>query len=478
MNTYNPLLTDFYQFTMAYGYFKLNMHEKRANFHLIFRKTPFKGNYAIACGLESIAQYLSAWHFSPKELDYLAKLKTPKGNVLFSLDFLDYLSKVRFSCDVEAIPEGNLVFANTPLLRIEGPLLQCQLLESPLLNILNFQTLIATKTSRICRAASGDPVIEFGMRRAQGPDGALSASRASYVGGCVATSNTLAGLLYGIPVKGTHAHSWVTAFPSEQEAFSAYAKVLPENGVYLVDTFDTLQGVKEAIAIGHRLRKNGNDLLGIRLDSGDLAQLSIAARELLDHAGFENTNILASNSLDEYVITDLKNQGAKISSWGVGTNLSTAFDQPALDGVYKLSALQNDQGEWDYKLKLSDSPSKISNPGRHQVRRFFVGERWVGDVLFDLSLGVKDNVHAISLSSTPEELSYADVDGFTDLLEPIFKAGKQIRANESIHLLRNRRADELNTFWKQYNDTAIYPIGLEKNLYQLKQKLIRMYKPT
>ncbi|HXW59997.1 MAG TPA: nicotinate phosphoribosyltransferase, partial [Myxococcota bacterium] len=345
-------------------------------------------------------------------------------------------------------------------------------------NLLNFQTLIATKTSRICRAAGEDPVIEFGMRRAQGPDGALSASRAAYIGGCVATSNTLAGYLYDIPVKGTHAHSWVTAFPTEEAAFEAYAKVLPENGVFLVDTFDTLAGVKQAIKIGHTLRTRGSDLLGIRLDSGDLAKLSIEARLLLDAAQFEKTYILASNSLDEYVITSLKEQGAKITAWGVGTNLSTAYDQPALDGVYKLSALTNDQGEWEYKLKLSDSPVKISNPGRHQVRRFFVEDKWLGDVIYDMTLGIDDNAEGIKFNQEPVTLSYADVDGYTDLLEPILKEGKAIKPFESIHTIRNRAQDELAIFWKHYANHSDYPVTLEKKLYQLKQKLIKLYKLT
>lgn len=477
MNTQSPLLTDFYQLTMAYGYFKLGMHEKRANFHLIFRNHPFKGNYAIACGLQSIVDFLKEWRFTSTELDYLARLKTPKGDTLFSLDFLNYLATLRFSCDVDAIPEGNVVFAHTPLLRIEGPLLQCQLLESPLLNIMNFQTLIATKTSRVCKAASGDPVIEFGMRRSQGPNGALSASRASYIGGCTATSHALAGLLYDIPVKGTHAHSWVTAFPSEADAFNAYASVLPDNGVFLVDTFDTLQGVKEAIKTGLSLRKQGSDLLGIRLDSGDLAALSIAARALLDEAGFEKTYILASNSLDEYVIQSLKTQNAAITHWGVGTHLSTAFDQPALDGVYKLSALQNETQEWEYKLKLSNSPIKTSNPGRHQVRRFFIDDKWAGDVIYDLTLGITDNAEAVTVAQTPAHLSYVDVDGFTDLLKPIFKAGIEIHTSESIHTIRQRAIDEMTLFWQQYSEHTEYPVALEQNLYQLKQKLITMYRP-
>ena len=478
VNTSNPLLTDFYQFTMAYGYFKLKMHEKRAAFHLIFRNHPFRSNYAVACGLQSVVEYLQNWRFDHTAIDYLSSLKTPNNQPIFSPDFLEYLANLRFTCDLYAVPEGNVVFANTPLLRIEGPLLQCQLLESPLLTILNFQTLIATKASRVVRSAMGDPVIEFGMRRAQGLDGALSASRAAYIGGCIATSNTLAGQLFNIPVKGTHAHAWVTAFRSEEEAFSAYADVLPDNGVFLVDTYDTIEGVKHAIAIGRVLRQKGSDLLGIRLDSGDLAKLSLAARQLLDSAGFEKTYILASNSLDEYVIESLKAQKAAITHWGVGTNLSTAFDQPALDGVYKLSALQNEANDWEYKLKISDSPIKVSNPGRHQIRRFFTNNQWAGDVIYDLTLGINDNPESWSLSNPSHPLFYQDIDGYTDLLQPIFKEGKLIMVSESIHQIRQRALDETNLFWQQYSNNTLYPVSLEKKLYQLKQTLVQLHQPT
>lgn len=305
--TQSPLLTDFYQLTMACGYWQLNMHEQPAAFHLLFRKNPFKSNYALNAGLASVVEFLKNWRFAEDDLAYLATLTDATHNkALFPTAFLDYLRTLTFTCDVDAIPEGTVVFPHEPLLRIQGPLLQCQLLETPLLNMINFQTLIATKASRVCRAAGNDVVIEFGMRRAQGPDGALSASRAAYIGGCHATSNTLAGKLFGIPLRGTHAHSWVTAFPNEAQAFAAYAEVMPNNCVLLVDTYHTLTGVKNAIKAGQQLRAAGANLLAIRLDSGDLAELSIKARQLLDEAGFHSTAILASNSLDEYVITDLK----------------------------------------------------------------------------------------------------------------------------------------------------------------------------
>lgn len=471
--TYSPLLTDLYEFTMAYGYWKLKMHEQEATFHLLFRKNPFAGNYALNCGLASVVDYLQQWRFQADDLAYLGTLTTPHGEPLFPADFLTYLEKLSFTCDIDAIPEGTVIFPNAPLLRIQGPLLQCQLLETPLLNLLNFQTLIATKASRVCRAAAGEPVIEFGMRRAQGPDGAVSASRAAYIGGCSATSNTLAGKLFGIPVKGTHAHSWVTAFPNERDAFAAYANVLPFNGIYLVDTYNTITGVKNAIEIGNQLRKEGADLLGIRLDSGDMADLSIKARKLLDDAGFEKTEILASNSLDEYVISDLKQQGAKISLWGVGTHLATAYDQPALDGVYKLSALRDKQGQWEYKLKLSEQAVKISNPGRHQVRRFFSNDQAIIDVIYDLDLGIPEVPETAMLDSSPS-IRLDDYDAFVDLLEPVFRGGKLVAAQKSTREIRDEAIAEVTHFYQQQGDDP-YPVALEKNLFDLKQALVKKF---
>lgn len=472
MTHYTPLLTDFYQLTMAYGYFQLGIHEQESAFHLLFRKNPFKGNYALNCGLASVVDFLSNWHFPEDDLAYLSTLKNSLNKPLFSNEFLDYLRDLTFQCDVDAVPEGTIVFAHAPLVRIQGPLLQCQLLETPLLNMINFQTLVATKASRVCRAAKSDPVIEFGMRRAQGPDGALSASRAAYVGGCVATSNTLAGKLFDIPVRGTHAHSWVTAFPTEKQAFQAYASVMPHNCVLLVDTYNTIDGVKNAIEVGQTLREQGADLLAIRLDSGDMAELSIKARKLLDDAGFENTGILSSNSIDEYVISDFKKKGAKISSWGVGTNLATAYDQPALDGVYKLGAIQDAKGEWLYKLKLSEQTIKVSNPGRHQVRRYFSNDQYLTDVIYDLSLGIAETPDVVLLDSAMKKTRLDDFDAFADLLTPIFQRGQLIAIPETIHDVRQRAITESQYFYQAYAD-QVYPVGLEKRLHDLKDQLIK-----
>lgn len=470
--TYTPLLTDLYQLTMAYGYWKLNIHERPAAFHLLFRRNPFKGNYTLSCGMGSVLDFLSKWHFQEDDLDYLSTLNNGNGDKLFANEFLDYLRQMTFTCSIDAIPEGTVVFPHEPLLRIQGPLLQCQLLESPLLNILNFQTLIATKASRVCRAAGSDTVIEFGLRRAQGPDGAVSASRASYIGGCHATSNTLAGKLFGIPVRGTHAHSWVTAFPTEKEAFAAYASIMPNNCTLLVDTYKTLDGVANAIEIGKELRQEGSELLGIRLDSGDMAELSIKARKMLDDAGFEDTTILASNSLDEYVISDLKQRGAKISAWGVGTNLTTAYDQPALDGVYKLSALQDASGAWDYKLKLSEQEIKVSNPGRHQVRRFFCNNRYVTDVIYDLALGIGESPEPVLFDPSMTMIRLNDYDAFVDLLEPVIETGKVVLKEKSIHDIRASAVSAVKQFKTAHSD-EIYPVGLEAKLHEVKTKKIQ-----
>lgn len=468
----SPLLTDLYQLTMAYGYWKLGIHEREAVFHQIFRRNPFQGNYAVACGLASVVEFLQDFHFAEDDLAYLSELRSPKGTHLFSPEFLDYLKNLKFTCDIDAIPEGTIVFPHEPLVRITGPLLQGQLVESTLLNIINFQTLIATKASRVCMAAQGDTVLEYGLRRAQGPMGALSASRAAYIGGCAATSNALAGKLYGIPVRGTHAHSWVTAFPDERSAFQAYADVLPDNCVLLVDTYDTLQGVKHAIEVGHQLRAEGNELYGIRLDSGDLAALSIAARKLLDEAGFTNTQIIASNSLDEYVITELKQKGARISIWGVGTNLVTAYDHPALDGVYKLSALRDEKNKWLYKLKISEQAVKVSNPGRHQVRRFFRDGKQIIDVMYDLELGISEHPSAVTLDSPHKTTQLDASDTYVDLLQPIFRAGVLQAKQKSIHEIRENVLSGVKQFVREQG-TAIYPVELEQNLHLLKKKLIK-----
>src|SRR6266550_5632730 len=327
------LLTDLYQLTMAYGYWKSGRAEREAVFHLFFRKSPFQ------CTAEDAA--------------FLGTLAGNDDRPLFERAFLEYLRTLRFTCAVDAIPEGTAVFPQEPLLRIQGPILQCQLLETALLNLINFQSLIATKAARVCLAARGEPVLEFGLRRAQGVDGALAASRAAYIGGCAATSNVLAAKLYGIPVRGTHAHSWVMSFDDEREAFRAYAEAMPNNCVFLVDTYDSLEGVRRAVEAGRLLRERGHEMVGIRLDSGDLAWLSVEARKILDEAGFPNAVIVASNDLDEHIIASLKEQGAMINVWGVGTKLVTA-DLAAVSCLVSLACelALNELGRDGVRIKL------------------------------------------------------------------------------------------------------------------------------
>ena len=313
------LLTDLYQLTMACGYWKAGTADREAVFHLTFRRAPFGGGYAIAAGIAPALDYLRTLRFTPDDVAYLASLRDDRGEPMFPAGFLDYLARLQFTCTVDAAPEGSLVFAYEPIVRVTGPIAQAQIVETALLTMINFETLIATKASRVVQAARGAPVVEFGLRRAQGIDGGISASRAAYIGGCAATSNVLAGKRFGIPVRGTHAHSWVMFYDDELAAFRAYADALPGNCTLLVDTYDSLEGVRHAITVGHELRARGHDLAGVRLDSGDLAYLSIEARRMLDAAGFPSTKIVASNDLDERVITSLLEQGARIDTFGVGT---------------------------------------------------------------------------------------------------------------------------------------------------------------
>ncbi|MCF2442974.1 nicotinate phosphoribosyltransferase [Dyadobacter sp. CY345] len=469
------LLTDLYQLTMAYGYWKSGKAEQEAVFNLYFRKHPFHGGFTIACGLSSVIDYLNEYRIDEEDLDYIGSLLGSDGKPLFEEGFLDYLRDMEFKCSVDAIPEGTVVFPNEPLLRIQGPVLQCQLLETPLLNLINFQSLIATKAARMRLVANDDALLEFGLRRAQGPDGGMTASRAAYIGGFDATSNVLAGKLYGIPVKGTHAHSWVMSFESELESFETYALHMPNNVTLLVDTYNSIQGVENAIKVGKQLRERGYELGGIRLDSGDLAYLSIEARKLLDDAGFEKTNIVASNDLDEYIMDSLKIQGAKINVWGIGTKLVTAFDQPALGGVFKLAAIKNDSGEWDYKLKLSEQAIKVSTPGIQQVRRFRDAKGFISDMIFNIETPLIGKSTMVDPYDFTKTRSFSDTIQFEDLLVPIFAKGILIYDLPSIHETKQRVEQQLEHFHsgiKRFVNPHTYPVGLEQELFDLKTELI------
>jgi nicotinate phosphoribosyltransferase len=470
------LLTDFYQLTMCFGYWKKNLHQDEAVFHLFFRRTPFRGGFTVAAGLESVINYLENFRFEAEDLDYLATLRGPDEENYFEQGFLDYLSQLKFTGEIDAVPEGTVVFPYEPLLRIQAPLIQCQLLESPLLNLINFPTLIATKAARICLAAQGEKVLEFGLRRAQGIDGALTASRSAYIGGCHSTSNVLAGKLFNIPVGGTHSHSWVMVFDDELEAFQAYAEVLPNNCIFLVDTYDTIAGVKKAIEVGKWLKQQGKIFLGIRLDSGDLAELSIKSRHLLDQAGFQEAVIVASNELDETLISELKRQGAQINVWGVGTNLITAKDQPALDGVYKLSAIRKPGQAWKYKLKLSEQMVKVSNPGILQVKRFSFESENIADVIYNIKTDLKNDCVLVDpLDPTKERVLKEGVQG-RDLLQPIFRAGACIYALPTLDKIRSFVQQELKGFSvgvKRFLNPHLYIVGMEKSLYDLKIQLMK-----
>lgn len=468
------MLTDLYQLTMAHAYWHSGTAELDACFHASFRRNPFDGGYAVACGLEQVVDYLLGLHFAEEDIAYLRTLVGNDGSRLFPEEFLVWLKEFRFTCDVEAVPEGTIVFPREPLVRVTGPIVQCQVIETALLNIINFQTLVATKAARVCLAAAGDPVLEFGLRRAQGPDGGLSASRAAYIGGCAGTSNVLAGQRYGIPVGGTHAHSWVMAFDTELEAFMAYAEAMPNNATFLVDTYDTLDGVRNAVTAGRWLAKRGHKMIGIRIDSGDLAWLSRRAREILDDGGLRDVKIYASNELDEYLIESLKDQGAAIDVWGVGTRLATADGEGSLGGVYKLSAVRPPGGQWESRIKVSEQSAKVTMPGILQVRRFVRDGVFAGDMLYN------------ELTSPPRECVMVDPEDSTrrksfcgepadDVLEPVLRGGELVGVLPGIQASRARTAEQLamlDPSVKRFLNPHRYTVGVEQSLYDLRKQLI------
>lgn len=485
MNTSLALLTDMYQLSMAYGYWRSGLAEREAVFHLTFRTPPFAGGYAVAAGLGVALDYLAGLRFSEEDCAYLATLTDVKGAPLFAADFLTYLAGLQFTCDVDAVAEGRLVFPHEPLLRVRGPLLQAQLVETALLCAMNFSTLIATKATRVCRAAAGAPVLEFGLRRAQGFDGALTASRAAYIGGVAATSNVLAGKQYGIPVKGTHAHSWVMVHPDEPSAFAAFAEAMPGNCTLLVDTYDTEVGVANAIAVGQALAARGQALLGVRLDSGDLAVLSQKARAMLDAAGLHATKIIASNDLDEAIIDSLRAQGACIDQFGVGTKLVTAYDQPALGGVYKLGALREHAGPaapWRYAVKRSEQAIKVSNPGVLSAARQWAHGHMIGDVIFDAEQGCADA--SVSPLAEPTRVDAAARGTMVEpLLWPVLRAGQATpyaALATSLAAARARRERELAALAAPHLRTLHpqpYPVALDSVVAANKAALLAQKGP-
>ena len=472
------LLTDLYQITMAQGYWRTGQGKTQACFHAYFRNYPFKGGYAVACGMDQLAELIEDFHFTDEDIAYLASLEAPGGGALFDESFLDYLRGYRLSVDIDAVPEGTIVFPHEPIVRVTGPIMDCQLIETPLLNCVNFETLIATKAARVCLAAAGRPVAEFGLRRAQGAGGGLWASRAAVVGGCASTSNVLAGKLFSIPVSGTHAHSWVMSFPDELSAFRAYAQEFPNNCVLLVDTYNVEQGIKNAITVGLEMRERGEKLSAIRIDSGDLAWLAKMARRMLNEAGLADCGIVLSNDLDEHTIRSILDEGAPVDSWGVGTKLACAFDQPTLGGVYKLSATRA-PGEqtWTDCLKISESAAKLTVPGVLDVRRYYASDGSIaGDMVFDVNAGVGqcevivdplDDLRQKNLAGKRYEL----------LLEPLARAGEVVLPpdrRDAMAAQERARAGLacLDESQKRMLNPHTYPVGLEYGLCERRRALV------
>lgn len=471
------LLTDLYQITMAQGYWKEGMTDTYACFHMFFRDNPFGGGYTIACGTGLIDRIVEGMYFDDNDVAYLASIEAPGGGKLFDPEFLEYLRAFKPRLTIDAVPEGTVVFPREPLVRVMGPIIDCQLFETTLLNMVNFQTLVATKSQRVCMAANGGAVSEFGLRRAQGPDGGISASRAAYVGGCASTSNVLAGKEYNIPVSGTHAHSWVMAFPSELKAFRAYADAMPKNCTLLVDTYSVEGGVKNAIVVAKEMEERGEKLAAIRIDSGDLAELSKMARKMFDDAGLGYVKIVASNDLDEYTIESLLRQGAPIDAWGVGTKLATCYEQPALAGVYKLSAVKpTPEFDWKPVVKVSEQAYKLTIPGVLQIRRYIDEEgRPVGDMIVDPVYEDTAQTRIVDPMDATLTLSLAEYD-YVELLEPVVKDGKVVKSEESLEDARRRVKKTMKKFdpaIKRFINPAVYPTGIEAGLFEVRTQMVK-----
>lgn len=463
------LLTDLYQLTMMQGYLQNGYEDKVAVFDLYFRQNPSGGGYAIAAGLEQVVEYLENLKFSEDDIAYLRSLN------IFQEDFLEMLKDFRFQGDLDAVPEGTMVFPYEPLLRVKARIFEAQFIETALLNLINFQTLIATKASRVVAAAGGDLVMEFGLRRAQGPDAGVLGARAAFIGGCQSTSNVLAGKRFGIPVAGTQAHSWVQCFPSELEAFRAYARAFPDQCLLLVDTYDVLRsGVPNAIKVGLELEAEGHRFLGIRIDSGDLTYLSREARKMLDKAGLTKARIVASNDLDEHTIAAIKAQGAAIDSWGVGTHLITSRDTPALGGVYKLSA-EEVEGTFVPKMKVSENISKITNPGIKKIVRFYDKQ---GMAMADLiALEEEQFREPITIFDPIETWKRKTLTNFKtrDLLIPVFRGGKRVYELPDLKDIQAYAQKERETFWEEIRrlvNPHRYIVDLSPKLFELRQKLL------
>lgn len=474
------LLTDFYELTMMQGYLKSGKHKEKVIFDMFYRKNPCGNGFAICCGLEQVVEYIRNLNFSEEDIDYLRSLGT------FDEDFIEYLRGFHFTGDIYAIPEGTVVFPKEPLIKVIAPVIEAQLVETAILNLVNHQSLIATKAYRVVHAAQGDGVMEFGLRRAQGPDAGIYGARAAVIAGCIGTSNVYAGQKFRVPVLGTHAHSWIMSFPTELEAFKAYARLYPNNCILLVDTYDTLKsGVKNAILCYDAMKEEGIPLkrFGIRLDSGDLAYLSKKARKMLDEAGYPEAIISASNDLDENLIESLKAQGACITSWGVGTNLITSESQPSFGGVYKLAATYSDDGKWVPKIKLSENSEKITNPGNKQIYRII--EKDSGKVFADY-IALEDE----TFSEKEDLVLFDPIDTWKKstlkggsyemrpLLVPIFLGGKLVYNCPSVEEIKAHCKKEQESLWEECrrltNPHAVH-VDLSDKLYEMKKGLLAQY---
>ncbi len=478
MSTLNlTLLTDLYELTMMQGYFKNKSQNETVIFDAFYRSNPCDGGYAICAGLEQVIDYIKNLKFNEDDINYLDSLG------IFDKDFLEYLSTFKFSGDIYALPEGTVMFPREPFIKVIAPIMEAQLIETAILNIMNHQSLIATKASRVCYAAKGDGIMEFGLRRAQGPDAGTYGARAAMIGGCVGTSNVLCGKLFDVPVKGTHAHSWIMSFQDEYTAFKTYAQMYPSSCTLLVDTYDTLKsGVPNAIRVFTEMREAGIVLTnyGIRLDSGDLAYLSKKARKMLDDAGFSDAVISASNDLDEFLIDSLKTQEAAITSWGVGTNLITSKDCPSFGGVYKLAAIKGSDGKFIPKIKLSENSEKVTNPGNKTIYRIYDND--TGKIKADLICLVEetfDTTKSLLLFDPAEPWKKTKLPGGTytmkELMIPVFKNGECCYTTPKVMDIREYCLKELSTLWEEtrrlVNPHKVY-VDLSSKLYDIKIQLL------
>ncbi|MEW6351970.1 MAG: nicotinate phosphoribosyltransferase [Thermodesulfobacteriota bacterium] len=469
--------TDLYELTMCAGYGLVGKSNQKACFDLYYRKNPDDGAFCIFAGLERVVDYVNNLRIYPDDIEYLRTLG------IFSEEALQHVAQgIKFTGDIWAVPEGTLVFPNEPLLRVIGPIAEAQVLETTLLAIVGHQTLIATKAARLSLATKGAPVVDFGTRRAHGPEAALWGARSAYIGGCAGTSNVRAGKMFGIPIRGTHAHSWVESFDEETDSFRGFVESFPDNTILLVDTYDTINGIRLAIDQAHELKRRGGRLMGIRIDSGDLAYYSKAARYMLDEANFPDVKILASGDLDEFLIESLRDQGARIDIWCVGTKLITSYHTPALGVVYKLMAADHGDGKLAPKIKISENPQKVTNPGVKKIVRFSNGKgRMIGDVLtgVDEPLPQDEKVRAHHpmyeyMKRTIKPPYHAE-----EVLIPVFVNGRQVYEPPRLSDMRSRAAEQIERLEPEYRrltNPHIYKVSLSDKLYDTKRTLLEYHR--